>query len=107
MPVLAGGDQHGGLAVGGVAEAHACNLSLVGGRDGRVQHKTAGDTVRRLEGCDWRQVLQSRKHFQKSPLLNVSVSVTLFRPGIKSFCSGEHHHSKDSDIIYLKKDLLV
>lgn len=107
MPVLAGGDQHGGLAVGGVAEAHACNLSLVGGRDGRVQHKTAGDTVRRLEGCDWRQVLQSRKHFQKSPLLNVSVSVTLFRPGMKSFSPGEHHHSKESDIFYFKKDLLV
>ncbi len=48
MPVLAGGNQHGGLAVGGVAEAHACNLVLVGGRDGRVEHETAGDTVSML-----------------------------------------------------------
>ena len=50
VPVLAGGGQHGGLAVGGLAEAHACNLGLVGGRDGRVQHKTAGDTVKYVSG---------------------------------------------------------
>lgn len=65
MPVLAGGDQHGGLAVGGVAEAHACNLSLVGGRDGRVQHKTAGDTVRRLEGCDVRKSYSPENTFRR------------------------------------------
>lgn len=50
VPVLAGGDQHGGLAVGGLAEAHGCNLGLVWGRDGRVQHKTAGDSVGMLQG---------------------------------------------------------
>lgn len=42
-PVFAGGDQHGGLAVGGLAEAHVCNLGLVGGRDGGVEHKAVGD----------------------------------------------------------------
>lgn len=51
MSVLAGGDQHGGLAVGGVEKAHGCNPGLVGGRDGRVQHKTAGDTVSMLRVC--------------------------------------------------------
>lgn len=51
VSVLAGGDQHGGLAVGGVAEAHGCNPRLVGGRDGRVQHKTAGDTAAMLQDC--------------------------------------------------------
>lgn len=59
VPVLAGGDQHGGLVVSGVAEAHACNLGLVGGRDGRVQHKTAGDTVGMLQSCGWKLFLQS------------------------------------------------
>lgn len=56
MPVLAGGDQHGGL--GGAGEAHACNLGLVGGRDGRVQHKTAGDTVGVLHDSVWKLLLQ-------------------------------------------------
>lgn len=50
VSVLAGGDQHGGLAVGGLAKAHGCNLGLVWGRDGRVQHKTAGDSVGMLQG---------------------------------------------------------
>lgn len=45
VSILAGGDQHGGLAVGGMAKAHGCNPGLVGGRDGRIQHKTSGDTV--------------------------------------------------------------
>lgn len=54
VPVFAGGDQHGGLAVGSVAKAHGCNPGLVGGRDGRVQHKTAGDRKSMLQGCGWR-----------------------------------------------------
>lgn len=53
MPVFAGGDQHGGLAVDGVAKAHGCNPGLVGGRDGRVQHKTAGDRKSVLQGRGW------------------------------------------------------
>lgn len=44
VSVFAGGDQQGGLAVGGLAKAHGGNLGVVGGRDGRVQHKTACDS---------------------------------------------------------------
>lgn len=43
MPVTAGGDQHGGLAVCTGAKAHGSNPALMGRRDGRVQHKTVGD----------------------------------------------------------------
>ena len=53
MSVLASGDQHGGLAVSGMAKAHGCNLGLVGGRDGRVQHKTASNSVNMLQGGGW------------------------------------------------------
>lgn len=42
VPVLAGGDQHGGLAVSSLAEAHVCNLGLVGGGDGGIEHKAVG-----------------------------------------------------------------
>lgn len=52
MSVLAGGDQHGGLAVSGMAKAHGCNLGLVGGRDGRVQHKTASD-LESMVNIEW------------------------------------------------------
>lgn len=53
VSVLAGGDQHGGLAVGGMAKAHGCNPGLVGGRDGRVQHKTESGSVNMLQGHGW------------------------------------------------------
>lgn len=43
VSVFAGGDQQGGLAVGGLVKGHGGNLGVVGGRDGRVQHKTARD----------------------------------------------------------------
>lgn len=48
MSVRAGGDQHGGLAVGGQAEAHGRDPGLVRRRDGRVEHKAAGDACYRV-----------------------------------------------------------